>query len=204
MNVDSCSILGSLSMTTDFHGDLIPGATTLDHSGAVNLFGRLGLERAMGFCSAAMKARTVATAPAIPPNVRLSVHDRGAFEAQRFKWIESEKAGHDLGEWAIRCWVRHHWNGFLREKWLEHLEGRAFWIELDHDDFGLLIRSFEDSRLINEITWRLKAGHENLDILNWAIDSNQKMEEVFEILEVLDMNSRRIECLLEARLAYLL
>ncbi len=30
------------------------------------------------------------------------------------------------------------------------------------------------------------------------------MEEVFEILEVLDMNSRRIECLLEARLAHLL
>ena len=189
-------------MTTDVYGDLIPGATILDHSGAVNLFGRLGLEHAMGSCPAAIKAHIVATAT--PPNVRLSVHDRGAFEAQRHKWIESEKAGHDLGAWAIRCWVRQHWNGFLREKWLEHLEGRAFWIELDHDDFGLLIRSFQDSRLINEITWRLKAGHENLDILNWAIDAHENMEEVFEILEVLDMNSRRIECLLEARLAYLL
>ena len=55
------------------------------------------------------------------------------------------------GEWAIRCWVRHHWNGFLREKWLEHLEGRTFWIELDHDDFGLLQRAFRDSELIGEI-----------------------------------------------------
>ena len=72
------------------------------------------------------------------PGLRLSVHDRGAVEAQRHKWIESEKAGRDLGEWAIRGWVRQHWNGFLREKWLEHLEGRTFWIELDHDDFGLL------------------------------------------------------------------
>ena len=191
-------------MIAGVHGDPIPGATILDRSGALNLFGDPRLEHAMGFCSTAIKAHTTVTATAALPNTRLSVHDRGAFEAQRHKWIESEKAGHDLGEWAIRCWVRQHWNGFLREKWLEHLEGRAFWIELDHDDFGLLIRAFQDFRLISEITWRLKAGHENLDILNWAIDAHENMEEVFEILEVLDMNSRRIECLLETRLAHLL
>src|SRR5258707_15168475 len=96
--------------------------------------------------------------------VRMSVQDRGAVEAQRHKWIESEKAGRDLGEWAIRGWVRSHWNGFLREKWLEHLEGRTFWIELDHDDFGLLQREFRDSALIGEILGRLKAGQENLDV----------------------------------------
>lgn len=134
-------------------------------------------------------------------SVRLSVHDRGAVEAQRHKWIESEKAGRDLGEWAIRCWVRQHWNGFLREKWLEHLEGRTFWIELDHDDFGMLQRSFRDSGLIHEIVLRLKSGQENLDVLNWAIDIDLPMEEVFEILVTLDINSRRIECLLEARLS---
>ncbi len=144
---------------------------------------------------------TGSVSTAIRPNARMSVHDRGAVEAQRHKWIESEKAGRDLGEWAIRCWVRQHWNGFLREKWLEHLEGRTFWIELDHDDFGLLERAFRDSILIGEIVWRLKAGQENLDILNWAIDDRLDIDEVFEILETLDVNSRRIECLLEARLA---
>jgi hypothetical protein len=36
--------------------------------------------------------------------------------------------------------------------------------------------------------------------LNWAIDSNQPMDEVLEILEKLDINSRRIECLLKDRL----
>ena len=152
----------------------------------------------MGFCPPAVNEQQCYAA-----DVRLSVHDRGAAEAQRHKWIESEKAGRDLGEWAIRGWVRQHWNGFLREKWLEHLEGRTFWIELDHDDFGLLERSFQDSALIRSIVCRLKAGHENLDILNWAIDEHQDMEEVFGILETLDMNSRRIECLLEARLARL-
>ena len=154
----------------------------------------------MGFCSATVKEQLRQQAP----KARYSVHDLGAAEAQRHKWIESEKAGCDLGEWAIRCWVRQHWNGFLREKWLEHLEGVTFWIELDHDDFGLLARSFDDSALIAEIVWRLKAGHENLDILNWAIDDDQNMEQVFEVLEVLDMNSRRIECLLEARLTHLI
>src|SRR5271155_2837501 len=94
-------------------------------------------------------------------NVRLSVHRFGEEEAQRHKWIESEKAGRDLGEWAIRCWVREHWNGFLRARWLEHLQGRTYWIELDHDDFGLLQREFRDSPLINEIVARLKVGQEN-------------------------------------------
>ena len=140
-------------------------------------------------------------AEAYRPGIRLSVHDRGAVEAQRHKWIESEKAGRDLGEWAIRGWVRQHWNGFLREKWLEHLEGRTFWIELDHDDFGLLQRAFRDSILIDDIVWRLKAGQENLDIINWAIEEGLDMDEVFEILVTLDVNSRRIECLLEARLS---
>ncbi len=138
---------------------------------------------------------------AVRPSIKMSVHDLGEVEAQRHKWIESEKAGRDLGEWAIRGWVRQHWNGFLRDKWLEHLEGRTFWIELDHDDFGLLQRSFQDSRLIGEIIRRLKSGQENLDVLNWALDIRLDMAEVLEILETLDINSRRIECLLETRLS---
>ena len=139
---------------------------------------------------------------AVRPSARLSVHDCGEVEAQRHKWIESEKAGRDLGEWAIRGWVREHWNGFLRDRWLEHLQGRTFWIELDHNDFGLLQRAFQDSLLIDEILDQLKTGRENLDILNWAIDNDQPMEEVLEILEALDINSRRIECLLASRLAH--
>jgi hypothetical protein len=133
-------------------------------------------------------------------DVRLSVYVEGSHEAQRFKWIESEKAGRDLGESAIRSWIQAHWNGFLRARWLEHLEGRTFWIELDHDDFGLLQRAFQDSELIGEITRRLKCGWENLDILIWAIEDSLRMNEVLLILETLDINSRRIEFQLESRL----
>ena len=129
-----------------------------------------------------------------PPNARLSVHHYGEEEAQKHKWIESEKAGRDLGEWAIRGWVREHWNGFLRDRWLEHLQGRTFWIELDHDDYGLLQREFRESALIDDILSMLKQGHENLNVLNWAIDNDLPMDEVLEILETLDINARRIEC----------
>lgn len=134
-------------------------------------------------------------------NVRLSVHRIGEEEAQRHKWIESEKAGRDLGEWAIRCWVREHWHGFLRARWLEHLQGRAFWIELDHNDYGLLQQEFQDSDLIDDILEMLKHGQENLNVLNWAIDNRLPMEEVLEILEMLDINSRRIECHFGTRLS---
>ena len=148
-----------------------------------------------------MQACQTATISMTRAEHRLSVHDRGALEAQRHKWIESEKAGRDLGEGAIRSWVREHWNGFLRERWIEHLQGRTFWIELDHDDFGLLQRAFQDAPLFHEILDRLKSGQENLGVLNWAIDNHLPMEAVFDILETLDINSRRIECLLEKRLA---
>jgi hypothetical protein len=131
----------------------------------------------------------------------MSVHDQGEEEAKRHKWIESEKAGRDLGESAIRYWVRAHWNGFLRARWLEHLQGRTYWIELDHNDFGLLKRELRDSPLINAIVNRLKDGAENLEVLLWAIDERLPMDQVLEILEALDINSRRIEFLLDARLA---
>jgi hypothetical protein len=147
-------------------------------------------------CQCSTPATEVARA-----SVRMSVHDQGEQEAKRHKWIESEKAGRDLGEWAIRCWVREHWNGFLRARWLEHLQGRTFWIELDHNDFGLLGREFQDSELIEEILGRLKAGQENLNVLIWAIENGLPMEDVLEILEALDINSRRIEFLLDSRLA---
>ena len=125
---------------------------------------------------------------------RRSVFAQGEVEALEFKWILSEKAGHDVGDWGIRLWVREHWHGFLRDRWLEHLQGRTFWIELDHDDFGLLGREFPNANLIDEIVWRLKAGWENLDVLCWALEDDQEMAEVVEILEMLDINSRRIEC----------
>jgi hypothetical protein len=114
-------------------------------------------------------------------------------EARRFKWIESERAGRDLGDQAIRRWIQQHWWGYLRARWMEHLQGKRFWEELDNGDFGLLQRKFhENDLLVDRIIDRLIACQENLDIINWAIDWGIRMEPVFEILTTLDINSRRL------------
>jgi hypothetical protein len=130
---------------------------------------------------------------------RMSLHECGEEEARQFKWIESEKAGRDLGETAIRTWIGEHWNGFLRHRWLEHLQGKTFWIELDQGDFGLLRTAFQESPLIDPILEHFKHGRENLDIIIWAREERLPMNEVLEILEALDVNSRRIECRFDPR-----
>jgi hypothetical protein len=124
---------------------------------------------------------------------KCSIYEDCRLEADRFKWIESEKAGQDLGEVAVRQWVKQHWCGYLRARWLEHLQGRTFWIELDSNDFGLLNRSFQDKGLLLDgIVDRLIAGQENLHIILWAIDWNLPMADVLEILTALDINGRRL------------
>ena len=122
-----------------------------------------------------------------------SVYVDGEQEALRFKWIESEKAGCDLGEAAIRRWVQCHWWGYLRARWLEHLQGKQFWLELDRGDFGLLQREFHfNTILLDRILDRLKAGQENLDIICWAQAWGIPSDPVLKILEALDINSRRL------------
>ena len=122
-----------------------------------------------------------------------SVYVDGEQEALKYKWIESEKAGCDLGEDAIRRWVKCHWWGYLRARWLEHLQGKRFWVELDRGDYGLLQRRFHDnSLLLDRILDRLKNGQENLDIIQWALNWGISTKAVREILEALDINSRRL------------
>jgi hypothetical protein len=123
---------------------------------------------------------------------RCSIYEEGQREAKCYKWIVSEQAGHDLGEDATRDWVAKHWRGYLRAKWIEHLEGKTFWIELDRGDFGLLQREFKDHLLLDRILDRLKAGQENLNVFLWAYDWGIDSQHVFDILLTLDINSLRL------------
>jgi hypothetical protein len=140
------------------------------------------------------------------PVKTLSIYKEGWEEACRYKWILSERERRDMGESAIRQWVREHWNGFLRARWVEHLYGRCFWVELDQNDFGLLTREFRDSGLLRPILDQLIQRKENLDVIDWAHKQVRKgrlcsMDEVLEILEALDINSRRLEFQVENQLA---
>jgi hypothetical protein len=125
--------------------------------------------------------------------VKQSLWAHSRREIERHKWIESEKAGRDLGEAPIFDWISMHWNGYLRARWLEHLQGKTFWIELDRGDYGLLTSKFQDRLpLLNEIVERLKVGQENLHIIWWALDVRIPMSDVRAILEALDVNGARM------------
>jgi len=133
-----------------------------------------------------------------------SIQRAGAEEALKFKWIESEKAGRDLGDAAIHSWIRWHWNRFVRDRWIEHLEGRAFWTELGQADFGLLRHESAAAPLFGEIVRRLKDGGENLDILCWSHAkplSEDDLGRVMRILETLDINGHRLECQIQKTVA---
>ncbi len=136
---------------------------------------------------------TTPTAPGSAPVEAKSVFRDSIEEANRHKWIESQKAGYDLGESCIREWVAKHWQGYLRARWVEHLQGKCFWVELDRGDFGLLQREFHDCKpLLDSILDQLSAGKENLHVILWAIETNQPLDQVIRILEALDVNSVRL------------
>ena len=130
----------------------------------------------------------------VGPAVTKSVYTECIEEENRYKWIESEKAGYDLGESCIRRWVQDHWTGYLRARWVEHLQGKCFWVELDRGDFGILQREFKDQQdLLDLILGQLKAGKENLHVILWALAAGIPTEPVHQILQALDVNSRRLK-----------
>jgi hypothetical protein len=123
-----------------------------------------------------------------------SVYDAAYQEAELHKWLESEKRGRDLGENAIRDWYRKHWLIYCRHRCLEHLQGRRRWREFGEEKFGHLYSPiFNGDLLADRILDRVYAGHENLDILNWAIDWGLPVRRVVDILAQVDVNRARLE-----------
>ena len=141
-----------------------------------------------------MNACPTLPAPPASPLQKKSVHRECIEEENKHKWIESEKAGYDLGEACVKKWVKEHWRGYLRAKWVEHLQGKCFWVELDRGDFGLLQRKFQSQvELLDVILGQLAAGKENLDVIDWAVANQMCLDPIGEILEALDVNSQRLE-----------
>ena len=126
--------------------------------------------------------------------VKLSIWEDARREIDNYKWIASERAGCDLGEAAILSWIGNHWTGYLRARWIEHLQGKTFWIELDGGDFGFMQTSFQERKaiLLDRICDRLKVGQENLHIFLWALDWHIPMNDVFQVLDSLDINGKRL------------
>jgi hypothetical protein len=130
----------------------------------------------------------------IPPVERRSLVKDAEQEAQRERWYQSEAAGYDVGEQAHRNWVRQHWRGFVLARWVEHLQGNRFWIELNRADFGLL----RDMPAIlqphfGELLELLRSGSDNLNVVRWTTGkSPEARAAIIDLLSKIQMNSMRL------------
>ncbi|MBS0260442.1 MAG: hypothetical protein JSS02_00690 [Planctomycetes bacterium] len=123
----------------------------------------------------------------------LSLYEEGQREAERHKWIQSQKYGRDLGSEALEDWYTRYWPLFCRLKCLEHLHGWRSWNEFAPEDFGLIGKLLRDGDLLLEmILDRAHAGMENLDILVWAHEWNLPMKRIIYILEQLNLNRAQL------------
>src|SRR6058998_287686 len=84
--------------------------------------------------------------------IQLSVYDQARKAVQEHKWLESEKAGRDLGHAAVWEWTKSYWLRFYRWRFLQHLRGDIFWQEFATESFGLVNgRLWAPPKLLDEI-----------------------------------------------------
>jgi hypothetical protein len=121
-----------------------------------------------------------------------SLFQRALREAHRHKYLESQKAGRDLGHAAIEDWHRRHWTIWLRHRWLEHLLGTACWEEFERVRFGRLRALFSaHEHLLDEVVGMVRRGAENADVLWWAAKENRDIPAVVRMLIELRLNEIR-------------
>lgn len=123
-----------------------------------------------------------------------SLYSAALEEALRYKWIESQKHGRDLGDAALKEWFRRHWLPFCRAKRLEHVEGMQQWSEFAEHEFGQVFQLImEGDVLCDRILDRMEHGFDNLEIINWALNWGLSMPCVLQRLELIDINRARLE-----------
>jgi hypothetical protein len=133
----------------------------------------------------------------VTPNVRQrSLAEESWLEALRERWYQSEQAGRDVGNCAIDYWVHYHWPGFLRARWIEHMQGECFWIELGRDEFGILKDTPVNLHpLLDRMIDKLRQGDENLDLICWLRGrSPAEQQAIREILRIINVNAHRWRC----------
>lgn len=136
-------------------------------------------------------------ANALPDNVEQRSLDAESWrEANEWRWYLSQEERKDVGESAIRKWVLIHWPGFLRARWLDHMMGRCFWLELNRDEFGMLNRDIGIPRpIVDELVEMMKCGAENLNLLVYARSKPPEVRrQIRQFLALVKINEHRLRC----------
>jgi hypothetical protein len=120
-----------------------------------------------------------------------SLFQSALVEAERHKYIESEKVGSDVGLRAIHDWHQRYWTLWLRHRWLEHLLGQVHYEEFAPESYGALRQRFGPSDLLAEVIERVRYGAENIDVLTWATREGRDLSTVIAMLIVMRVNDIR-------------
>jgi hypothetical protein len=135
--------------------------------------------------------------------LHLRVYEEANRAIQEHKWIESEKAGRDLGVDAEQDWIGHYWRTFCRSRLVQHLRGEVFFDEFDTECFGIFSGRFEDvPGLLNVVLERIKEGAENLDLLRWACQEHVPHNPLLDVLKAADINGHRLPPPLMSKLCF--
>ena len=125
----------------------------------------------------------------------LSLTAHALAAADRHKWIESERAGVDLGSRAYRDWIDRYWKGWVRSRLIEHLYGWRCWGAFDRRQYGLLARSSVEhhipSATLRVMATILAEGGENLDVITWAMHQGKPLDPLLWLLDRIDVNAHR-------------
>jgi len=119
-----------------------------------------------------------------------SLYEAAFQEADRHKWLVSERLGRDGGLTALSEWWVKHWPVFCRHRRIEHLLGEKRWREFEDDAFGRFYDLvLSGDLLVAAILDRVGEGWENLQFTCWAHEWGLPSKRVLEILEVVNINA---------------
>ena len=124
---------------------------------------------------------------------RRKLYDEAKLAMDEHRWLESERAGADLGHDADETWARRHWVAFFRERFVRHLKGDDFYEELGDESFGALEAPLEvEPTLLAQVVQKIRDGAENLDIFRWSSRERLPKDAIVRILKAVDLNGRRL------------
>jgi len=125
--------------------------------------------------------------------MHLRVYEEANRAIQEHRWIESEKAGRDLGVDAEQEWIERYWRTFCRSRLVQHLRGEIFFDEFDAECFAIFSGRLEDvAGLLGVVLERIKEGAENLDLLRWGCQEHVPHDQLVEVLTAADINGHRL------------
>lgn len=120
----------------------------------------------------------------------LSLYDAAIQEADRHKWLVSERHGRDCGYPAWSEWWDRHWPYFCRHRRIEHLRGDCRWREFEDEAYGRFYDLvLQGDPLVNAILDRVAKGWENLHFALWLNECEYSRDRVIEILTAVNINT---------------